>query len=85
MPRGPLEAKVRSENPPTPPAPGPGRSELNACALITFTVRPHGHGGTTPLFAYAGWREASEFMCGVVWRRRSHCAASISSALMREG
>jgi uncharacterized protein YndB with AHSA1/START domain len=32
--------------------------------LITFTLRPHGDGGTTLLFTHAGWREASEFMSG---------------------
>ncbi len=31
---------------------------------ITFTVRPAGRGGTTLLFAHAGWAEASEFMSG---------------------
>jgi uncharacterized protein YndB with AHSA1/START domain len=31
---------------------------------ITFTLRPHGEGGTTLLFTHAGWREAGEFMSG---------------------
>ncbi|HEY3870635.1 MAG TPA: SRPBCC domain-containing protein [Actinocrinis sp.] len=31
---------------------------------VTFTLRPHGDGGTTLLFAHTGWQEASEFMSG---------------------
>ncbi|HLK02082.1 MAG TPA: SRPBCC domain-containing protein [Streptosporangiaceae bacterium] len=32
--------------------------------LITFSLRPAGHGGTTLLFSHADWQQASEFMSG---------------------